>query len=97
MTPDGGGRLVRRSGMLPPAALSPLFAIDPADPSVLYAAEGSIGVYRSRDRGSSWQPILAGLPPVGAEGYTTLVLDPTRPGSIYLATLGNGVLGYSSQ
>jgi photosystem II stability/assembly factor-like uncharacterized protein len=97
MTPDGGGRWIRRSGMLPHAVLSPLLAIDAAEPSVLYAAEGSIGVYRSRDRGRSWQPILAGLPPVGAEGYTALVLDPTRPGSLYLATLGNGVLGYSSQ
>jgi hypothetical protein len=32
----------------------------------------------------------------GAEGYTALVADPTRPGSLYLATLGNGVLSYSS-
>ncbi|MBV8199450.1 MAG: hypothetical protein JOZ15_02395 [Acidobacteria bacterium] len=102
MTPDGGAHWNRRSGGLPHAATSPLLAIDANDPSLLYAAAGSIGVYRSRDGGMHWQPILAGLPPIASQDdsqqrYTAVVADPTRPGSVYLATLGNGVLAWSSQ
>jgi hypothetical protein len=43
---------------------SPLLAIDPNDPGLVYAAAADFGVYRSDDGGGHWQPILAGLPPL---------------------------------
>lgn len=58
-------------------------AVDPADTDTLYAATGfSIGVLKSRDGGKSWRQInhtLRSLAP------TQIVVDPIRPGVIYLA------------
>ena len=34
--------------------------------------------------------------PDGEEAYNALVVDPTRSGTIYLATQGNGVLRYTA-
>lgn len=79
----------------------PLLAIDPRDPALLYAGADDLGVYRSRNGGRTWQPLLSGLPPLdsdpmGADSYRQLVADPQRSGTLYLATAIDGLLTYTS-
>jgi photosystem II stability/assembly factor-like uncharacterized protein len=74
-----------------------LVAIDPFDPAVIYTASGAAGVLRSADFGRSWQPLLSGFPPPAPIGspYSRLLADPRRSGTVYLATVSNGVLTYT--
>jgi photosystem II stability/assembly factor-like uncharacterized protein len=46
---------------------------------------GGTGLYRSRDRGDTWE--LAGLPTSGAFGR--IVVDPTNPQRVFAAAVGN--------
>jgi photosystem II stability/assembly factor-like uncharacterized protein len=105
---DGGAHWSETDHGLPlasyqdPGVFSPLLAVDPHDPALLYAAASNIGVYRSRDGGNRWQPILAGLPPPcfvqqGTDYYEALIPDPRHSGTVYLATNGNGLLSYTAQ
>jgi photosystem II stability/assembly factor-like uncharacterized protein len=54
----------------------------PSNASILYATLGQQGAFRSADGGVTWAPIHAGI--------TTgnVVVDPTRPNTIYLAADG---------
>jgi photosystem II stability/assembly factor-like uncharacterized protein len=55
-------------------------AIDPNDPDVIYAESQGFDLYRSSNRGSSWQPARFGVTD-GARGFlfiTPFVLDPTN-------------------
>jgi photosystem II stability/assembly factor-like uncharacterized protein len=105
---DGGGHWSEQDHGLPHGApdhgfpFSPLLAVDPNNPDLVYAAAPDIGVYRSRDSGSHWQPILAGLPPLnpvigGPNFYLALVPDPQDSGTVYLGTYDNGLLVYSAR
>jgi hypothetical protein len=58
--------------------------IDPRT-SVLYAGVVASGVYRSADRGDSWQSISAGLP-VSLLSELALALAPGNPPTLYLGT-----------
>lgn len=62
-------------------------AVAPTDGSVLYAGTGGQGIYRSTDRGLSWQ--ATGL----SGGFVySLAVHPTDPQTVYAATWGSGVL-----
>jgi photosystem II stability/assembly factor-like uncharacterized protein len=71
-------------------------AIDPTEPSTIYAgtgevnpgggsvAYGGVGLFRSRDRGESWESL--GLELSGAIGR--IRIDPTNPDRIFVAAMG---------
>lgn len=58
---------------------------DPANPSVMYVGVEEGGVFRSRDRGASFEPLNRGLYP----DVHGLAVDPTDPHRLY-ATTGRG-------
>jgi hypothetical protein len=78
---DGGGSWSATGLALPATDL----AIDPRDPSVLYAATDGGGVLRSPDRGTTWQAINSGLPVLVVN---RIVVDST--GGYLHATTGVG-------
>jgi photosystem II stability/assembly factor-like uncharacterized protein len=53
-------------------------AIDPGDPSILFAATTS-GIFRTRDGGASWLRVLPG-------SFRDLELEPGTPSTVYAAT-----------
>ncbi len=71
-------------------------AIDPQDPSVLYAAMWQVrrlpyfftsggprsGLFKSTDGGTTWQPIRKGLPE-GDLGRIAVAVAPSRPSTVY--------------
>jgi photosystem II stability/assembly factor-like uncharacterized protein len=72
----------------------PTFAPDPANPSVglavdpqnagtVYLASGNVGLFKSTDRGGTWNPANSGL---SATEVHSTALDPHSPGTIYAAT-----------
>ena len=63
-------------------------AIDPIDPSVMYAGTQVMGVQRTTDGGASWAPSNTGLTD---PGVAALVLDPVLPAIVYAGTLAAGV------
>ncbi len=74
-------------------------AVDPLDPDRVWATSssafdsggyepGSHGVWRSEDAGQTWTPMNDGLAwPLGG----AIVVDPQRPGALYLASPGAGI------
>ncbi|MEW6296455.1 MAG: hypothetical protein AB1671_01770 [Thermodesulfobacteriota bacterium] len=60
-------------------------AIDPVNPTTLYAATAGNGVFKSTDGGRRWTAINAGLADLFV---TTLALDPLAPSTIYAGTWG---------
>ncbi len=62
-------------------------ASSPADPTILYAGT-SQGIYRSVDRGDSWNPVNEGLTLLDAR---SLAVDPNNPQIVYAAIFGAGV------
>jgi photosystem II stability/assembly factor-like uncharacterized protein len=66
----------------PPDVLS--LAIDPANPSILYAGSASGGLYRSMDRGGSWT-----LTPLAVPVVTAIAIDPTNSSRLYAGTMVN--------
>ena len=63
-----GGGLPRESFERSPPPPIRAVVIDPREPSTLYAATTEEGIYRSHDRGATWQPVNEGLPRL--EGLT---------------------------
>ena len=63
--------------------------VDPRDPRVLYAAGGdgieNLGVWRSVDRGVTWEPLQAGL---GSLPAFEIFPDPRLPGRFFVASEG---------
>ena len=66
---------------------APVHAVVETD-GVLLAATGSNGLYRSLDRGRSWQNLSGalGLQPGVILDVTALAADPAEPGVVYAAT-----------
>lgn len=69
-------------------------AIDPSNPEIIYIATKDNdeyptgrGVFRSMDRGETWQPVNDGLSHLS---IFALEIDPNNPNVIYLGTEGNG-------
>ncbi|HYR45470.1 MAG TPA: hypothetical protein VER78_00600, partial [Thermoanaerobaculia bacterium] len=73
-------------------------AIDPTSASTLYAgtANGN-GIFKSTDSGNRWSAVNKNLPVNQATGTTylpltlTLIVDPSRPSTVYAGTYGNGI------
>lgn len=60
-------------------------AIDPKNPTTIYAGLAGTGVYKSSNAGETWEPVNSGL---GSAGIVvrTLTIDPQNPGTIYGGT-----------
>jgi hypothetical protein len=58
-----------------------MFAIDPVDPSIVYAGTDADGVFVSTDAGSTWSPTSPGLPQARVNG---MVVD--AAGVVYIAS-----------
>jgi photosystem II stability/assembly factor-like uncharacterized protein len=61
--------------------------VDPSDPAVVYAAASS-GLYRSRDRGKTWRPLIE---PDGREQFWSVLIHPSNPGTILAGTAPLGL------
>ena len=99
-TTDGGGRWRRLSRF--PAADAQMLAIAPSDPDVLYAAVAMHAgpnlypVYRSLDAGATWERVIADADlDTGVtfpQPRQRIVIDPSDPDIVYVATFDGGVL-----
>ncbi|MCD4690463.1 hypothetical protein K8S17_03290, partial [bacterium] len=58
-------------------------AIHPTNPSIVYAAMASGGVFKSTDAGASWNPIFDDQP---VQSIGAITLDPQDPNTIYVGT-----------
>ena len=96
---DGGASWSHLTNGLPSLSATDL-AIDPSDPSILYAAIGRIfgdaanGVYKSTDAGASWSKLGGGLP-VSDVGRISLAVSPDMGQRVFAmvteaATAGGG-------
>ncbi len=56
--------------------------VNPATPSIWYAAKRSYGVFKSTDSGDTWTQLLTGLPTSGVSRIE-LVIAPSRPSTVY--------------
>jgi photosystem II stability/assembly factor-like uncharacterized protein len=75
-----------------PASYFTLLAIDPLNPSTLYAGATYVNLFRSTDRGESWTALNTGLP----GGFLgSLTFDPITPSTIYAAGV-NGAISKST-
>ncbi|MBD3219979.1 glycosyl hydrolase [bacterium] len=95
VTRDGGQSWQFPFDGMPSLAIGAV-ALDPVDPDIVYAGTGEVnpgggsvayggtGLYRSRDRGETWEGI--GLENVGAIGR--IVIDPSDPDRILVAAMG---------
>ena len=59
--------------------------IDASDPRTLYVTTYNGGVFRSHDRGDSWQPIFTGLGDFSSARVYGLTLDPGDSRTLYAA------------
>src|SRR5262252_5575965 len=60
-----------------------ILAIDPVDPSTLYAGTPNGGVFKSVDSGLTWTPMSTGLT---SPFLSALVIDPLKPATLYAGT-----------
>ena len=77
-TDDGGNNWVDIGSPLPDWPINAL-AIDPTNPSILYAASGAGGLYRSTDAGASWSSI----PELQSPIIHSIAIDPSDPSRVY--------------
>ena len=84
---DGGVNWTRLSGGLPNLSTTDL-ALDPSDPTILYAGVGRIfgharnGVYKTTDAGLTWTKLGGGLP-TSIFGRVSVALAPSQPGRVF--------------
>ena len=84
---DRGATWTQLGNGLPGNVSATDVALDPVNPSVLYAAIGDIfgnaanGVYKSTNRGASWTKLAGGLP--ANPGRITLALAPSSPNRVF--------------
>lgn len=86
-TLDGGANWSNSSSGLTSVDIRAIY-VDPANPSVIYAAGGGTagnpgGVYRSSNSGASWSSISVGLP---ADAALALQVDPVDSSVLYAGT-----------
>lgn len=68
----------------PPNGVILSLAINPDDPSILFAGTQSDGVFKSLDGGTSWRAASAGLPDFAF--VHALALEPGNPSTVYAGT-----------
>jgi uncharacterized protein (TIGR03437 family) len=66
-------------------------AIDPGDPSRVYATARTLGVFRSSDGGHTWQSVNSGLTSLTMGRSAPVVIDPTNRQTLYVGSEGGGV------
>jgi photosystem II stability/assembly factor-like uncharacterized protein len=69
-------------------------AIDPVEPDVIFAGTKPPQIFRSSDRGNSWEKLSAGIPaecPIGPPRVTNLVIDPRSHLSVWAGVELGGV------
>jgi len=76
-----------RASIGPFGGSATLTAVDPANPSNVYAAAAEGGLYKSTDGGETWATADSGL---GALWVLGIAIDPSGTSTMYLAT-GGGV------
>ena len=91
---DGGATWSLSSSGLPEQVRVHALAIDPTDPSVLYAATAFSGVFRSADSGQSWTAVAPGLE---GRAVSDVLVDPQDPSILYAATQGAGVFSVDQE
>lgn len=85
-SPDGGQRwLPHNVGLKEHVSFINQFIFDPHDSQIIYAAT-TVGAYRTRDGGRSWEEKMQGMKEVHI--VVTLALAPTNPNIIYAGTTG---------
>ncbi len=57
--------------------------VDPNDPNVYYVGAPAGGLWKSVDKGTTWQPLTDKLPAIGVSG---IVIDPNDSNIIYIST-----------
>lgn len=92
---DGGGTWTNASTGLPRGVAVAALAIDPNMPTTVYAATDQ-GPFLTTDGAATWQPLTTeGL--FAGVGFSTVTVSPaTTPPTIYLGTVGAGVLALSA-
>jgi photosystem II stability/assembly factor-like uncharacterized protein len=85
---DGGANWVDSSLGFPTSSIVASIALDPSDPSTIYASACATagGVYKSTDAGATWKPTGALLGCIGS-----LVIDPSDPSTVYASAGTVGV------
>ena len=87
VTTDGGASWSARNEGLPAADVTAL-AIDPADPTILYAGVAGLGVFRTADGGMHWAPFGAGLGGDASLTVNSIAIDPRDSRNVYVGTDG---------
>ena len=72
----------------PPGGTVRAVAVNPANPSVLYAGTVGNGVFKSPNGGAKWTAVNKGL---ASLLVLSLAIDPTAPDTLYAGTIGGGV------
>jgi photosystem II stability/assembly factor-like uncharacterized protein len=72
-------------GGLPTSRTVNGFAVNPADPKVMYVAMRD-GLFKSTDAGESWKPVGKGL-----KNLAAVAVHPKRPSEVYVATMGGAI------
>jgi photosystem II stability/assembly factor-like uncharacterized protein len=83
-TDNGGSNWVKIGSGLPDGAVTAL-AVDPGNPSMVYAAPSAGGLYRSTDAGARF----ALMPGLRIPIVNAIVIDPSNPSRIYTGTQFN--------
>lgn len=62
--------------------------VHPQNPNIVFAAVAAQGIFKSDDRGTSWEPLIQGIRDLM---IFQLVLDSSSPDTLYIGTLGGGI------
>ena len=81
---DGGANWAALAGGLVGSSFNTV-AVDPTDPTIVYAGATDTGVFRSADGGASWVPVNDGLTGFDVSAIT---IDAQAPSVVYVGTSG---------
>jgi len=64
------------------------FAVNPNNKNILYAGTAGGGIFKSIDRGNSWNAVNNGMPDVSVMYITEIVIDPVDSNIVYAGASG---------